>query len=127
MSENEKYISRTDELGSINISVDVLAVIAAAAVLEVDGVGGMAAGLGSDVAELVGRRGLSKGVRMTMADDQVSIDLSILVKYGHEVPAVARAVQDAVMSAVENTSGLKVTCVNVTVAGVAFPRSGSHG
>ena len=127
MSENEKYISRADELGSINISVDVLAVIAAAAVLEVDGVGGMAAGLGSDVAELVGRRGLSKGVRMTMADDQVSIDLSILVKYGHEVPVVARAVQDAVMSAVENTSGLKVTCVNVTVAGVAFPRSGSHG
>lgn len=125
MSDHEKYISRSDEMGNIHISIEVLSVIAAAAALEVEGVSGMAAGLGSDVAELVGRKVLSKGVRMFMADDQVSIDLSILVKYGHAVPDVAKAVQEAVMSAVENTSGLVVTCVNVTVAGVAFPRS-SH-
>lgn len=124
MSENEKYISRSDEMGTINISIDVLAVIAAAAVLEVEGVGGMAAGLGSDVAELVGRKVLAKGVRMTMSDEQVSIDLSILVKYGYAVPEVAKAVQEAVASAVENTSGLTVACVNVNVSGVAFPHGG---
>ena len=123
MSENEKYISRPDEMGAINISIDVLAVIAAAAALEVEGVGGMAAGLGSDVAELAGRRALSKGVRMTMVDELVSIDLSILVKYGYAVPEVAKAVQEAVASAVENTSGLAVSCVNVNVAGVTFSHS----
>ncbi len=127
MSENEKYISRSDEMGNIHISTEVLAVIAAAAVLEVEGVGGMAAGLGTDMAELVGRKVVAKGVRLSMADEQVCIDLSILVKYGFAVPDVAKAVQEAVMSAVENTSGLPVTCVNVTVAGVTFPRSGSHG
>lgn len=126
MSENEKYISRSDEMGNIHISTDVLAVIAAAAVLEVEGVGGMAAGLGTDVAELVGRKVLTKGVRLTMTEDEVTIDLSVLVKYGYAVPDVAKAVQEAVMSAVENTSGLSVSCVNVTVAGVVFPRGGSH-
>lgn len=123
MSENEKYISRSDEMGNIHISTEVLAVIAAAAVLEVEGVGGMAAGLGSDMAELVGRKVVAKGVRLTMAEDQLEIDLSILVKYGYAVPDIAKNVQEAVASAVENTSGLTVTGVNVTVAGVTFPRS----
>ena len=121
MSENEKYISRADEMGNINISQDVLAVIAAAAATEVEDVGGLSAGIGSDVAELVGRKVLSKGVRLTMEEEQVCVDLSILVNFGYAVPDVAKAVQDAVMSAVENTSGLSVHCVNVTVTGVLFP------
>lgn len=123
MSENEKYISRSDEMGSIHISTEVLAVIAAAAAAEVDGVAGMAANLGSDMAErVVGRKPVAKGVRLVMNDDQLSLDLSILVKYGYVVPEVASAVQEAVASAVENTSGLKVSCVNVAVSGVVFPR-----
>ncbi len=121
MSENEKYISRADEMGNINISQDVLAVIAAAAALDVEGVGGMAAGLGTDVAELVGRKVLSKGVRLSMEENEVAVDLTLLVKFGYAVPDVAKAVQDAVVSAVENTSGLTVRCVNVSVTGVIFP------
>lgn len=122
MGENDKYISRSDELGNINISAEVLAVLAGAAALETEGVGAMAASLGSDVAELVGRKVVTKGVRIVIAEEKVAIDLSILVKYGYAVPAVAKAVQEAVMSAVVNTSGLDVECVNVTVAGVVFPR-----
>lgn len=126
MSENEKYVSQSDEMGNIHISTDVLAVIAAAAVLEVEGVAGMAAGLSSDMAELVGRKAVAKGVRLTLTQDLLEIDLSVLVKYGYTVPDVAKNVQEAVASAVENTSGLKVNGVNVTVAGVAFPRSEHH-
>lgn len=122
MGENDKYISRSDELGNINISAEVLAVLAGAAALETEGVGAMAASLGSDMAELVGRKVVTKGVRIVIAEEKVAIDLSILVKYGYAVPAVAKAVQEAVMSAVVNTSGLDVECVNVTVAGVVFPR-----
>ena len=123
MNENEKYISRSDEMGSIHISTEVLAVIASAAATEVDGVAGMAANLGTDVAErVVGRKSFAKGVRLVMNEDMLSIDISVLVKYGYVVPEVACTVQEAVMSAVENTSGLKVTCVNVAVSGVVFPR-----
>ncbi|MFR6185545.1 MAG: hypothetical protein ACLUJG_08330 [Lawsonibacter sp.] len=38
MSENRDYVSRSDELGNIHISEEVLAGIAAAAALEVEGV-----------------------------------------------------------------------------------------
>lgn len=122
MSENEKYISHQEEMGNIHISQEVLAVIAAAAAAEVDGVGGLSATLSSGMSELVGRKVQAKGVRLCMEEEQIVIDLSLLVRYGYAVPEVARAVQDAVASAVENTSGLSVRCVNVTVTGVVFPR-----
>lgn len=122
MSENEKYICQSEEKGSIHISQEVLAVIAAAAATDVEGVGGLSATLSSEVSGLVGRKVQAKGVRLSMEEERVNVDLSILVKYGYAVPDVARAVQDAVMSAVENTSGLSVNAVNVTVTGVLFPR-----
>ena len=122
MGENDKYISRSDEMGNIHISAEVLAVLAGAAAMETEGVGAMAAGLGSDMAELVGRKVVAKGVRIVISEDKISIDLSILVKYGYAIPDVAKAVQEAVMNAVVNTSGLEVACVNVIVAGVVFPR-----
>ena len=56
MGEGKEYVSRSDELGNIHISEEVLAVIAAAAALEVEGVGGLAANLGTDLAELLGKR-----------------------------------------------------------------------
>lgn len=121
MAEGKEYISREEELGSVNISEDVLAVIAGAAAIEVEGVSALGSGLGSDVAAMVNsRKGLSKGVRLAVEDDKVTIDIAVLVKYGYVVPDVARAVQDAIASAVENTSGLEVAAVNVTVAGVSF-------
>lgn len=56
MSENKEYVSRSDELGNIHISEEVLAAITAAAALDVEGVSGLAANLGSDIAELLGKR-----------------------------------------------------------------------
>ena len=59
MSENKEYVSRCDELGNIHISEEVLAGIAAAAALETDGVSSLAANLGSDIAELLGKKNLA--------------------------------------------------------------------
>ena len=39
MADGKEYVSRPDELGNIHISEEVLAVIAAAAAMEVEGVG----------------------------------------------------------------------------------------
>ena len=62
MADGKEYVSRPDELGNIHISEEVLAVIAAAAAMEVEGVGSLAANLGSDIAELLGgKKNLSKG------------------------------------------------------------------
>ena len=57
-----------------------------------------------------------------MEDERVSVELSVLVRYGYVVTDVARSVQDAVFSAVENTSGLEVAQVNVSVVGVTFQK-----
>lgn len=121
MAENKEYISREEELGHINISEEVLSAIAGAAALDVEGIAGLGAGLGADAA-VVNRKSLTRSVRLDMENDEVSVGVAVLVKYGYVVPDVAREVQEAVKTAVENTSGLNVACVNVTVAGVTFEK-----
>ena len=120
MAEGREYISHENELGRVSISEEVLTVIAAAAAVDVEGVSSLGSGLSLDAATTANRKALTKGVRLAVEDEKVRVDLSILVRYGYVVTDVARAVQDAVFSAVENTSGLSVACVNVAVVGVSF-------
>lgn len=121
MSDNKEYVSRSDELGNIHISEEVLAGISAAAALEVDGVSSLAANLGSDIAELLGKKNLAKGVHIKMEDDQVEVELSVLMHYGSTIPEMGKAVQDNVKQAIENMTGLQVSTVNVNVGGITFP------
>lgn len=86
MSENKDYVSRSDELGNIHISEEVLAGIAARRHPGGGGVSGLAANLGSDIAELLGKKTLAKGVHIQMTDETVTAELSILVAYGHHHP-----------------------------------------
>ena len=124
MGEGREYVSRPDEMGNIHISEDVMAVIAAAAALEVEGVGSLAANLGNDLVEMLGgKKNLAKGVRVSSNEDgSLTVDVGILVKYGYTIPDVARAVQEAVAGSVEATSGLTVAAVNVNVGGVVFEK-----
>ena len=122
MAEGKEYISRQEELGSVNISEEVLAVIAGAAAMEVDGVSALGTTLTNEVASLVTRKSVSKGVHLEVEGEAVTVDVTILVKYGYVVPEVAKNVQDAIQNAVMNTSGLDVSSVNVTVSGVTFQK-----
>ncbi|NJE73418.1 Asp23/Gls24 family envelope stress response protein [Pseudoflavonifractor sp. SW1122] len=122
MAEGKEYISRQEELGSVNISEEVLAVIAGAAAMEVDGVSALGTTLTNDVAALVTRKSVAKGVHLEVEGEAVMVDVTILVKYGYVVPEVAKNVQDAIQNAVMNTSGLDVSGVNVTVSGVTFQK-----
>ena len=121
MSDSREYVSRSDELGNIHISEEVLAAISAAAALEVEGVSSLAANLGSDIAELLGKKNLAKGVRVKMEDDKVVVELSVLMSYGHTIPEMCKAVQEGVKNAIESMTGLGVSAVNVNVGGVTFP------
>ena len=123
MSENKEYVSRSDELGNIHISEEVLAGIAAAAALEVEGVSGLAANLGSDIAELLGKKNLAKGVKVEVGETEAAVDLYIIVKFGVRIPDVALTVQEKVKNAIESMTGLSVVEVNVHVQGVGFPET----
>lgn len=121
MADGKDYISCPDELGCIHISEDVLAVTAAAAALEVEGVGSLAANLGSDIAELFsGKKNLGKGVKVSVTDGVVGVELYIMAKYGYSIQDVAKTVQSSVSAAIENASGFTVSAVNVHVSGVTF-------
>lgn len=120
MSEAREYVSCSDELGNIHISEEVLASISAAAVLEMEGVSGLAGNVSNDLTEL-GKKNLSKGIRVKMQEESVDVDVSVLLTYGHTIPEVGEAIQSAVKSAVESMTGLKVERVNVDVTGIVFP------
>ena len=120
MSENKEYVTRCEEQGNVYISEEVLAGISAAAALEIEGVSGLTANLGSDIAELLGKKSLAKGVSVKTEDDKVVVTLSILMAYGHTSPEVGKAVQEAVKNAVESMTGLEVSAVNVNVAGISL-------
>ena len=123
MAPEREYVAGHEELVNIRICERFWGASAAAAATEVEGVGSLAANLGSDIAELVGgKKNLSKGVHITVEEESVRVDVSILIKYGYTIIDVAKEVQNAVFSAIENTSGLTVECVNVHVLGVTFDR-----
>ena len=48
----------------------------------------------------------------------VSVQISLIIEYGCSVPVVTAKVQERVKSAIENMTGLEVTEVKITVAGV---------
>ena len=122
MGENRDYIVYPEEKGSINISEEVIAVIAANAALETEGVAGLSASLGKDIAELLGKKNIYKGVKITAADDGLKVDVFLLAKVGTSVNRLAVQVQDNVVAAIESTTGIKATQVNVNVCGVSLER-----
>ncbi len=120
MSESREYYSRSEEYGDVYISEEVLEMVAGAAVLEVEGVTGLAGGTMSE--QILGRKKLSKGISILWEADQITINVSIQIRYGGIIPEVAKNVQEAVLASVEATSGLKVAAVNVRVGGVTFEK-----
>jgi uncharacterized alkaline shock family protein YloU len=123
MADSREYVTHPEELGSINISEDVVSAIAAAAASEVDGVSGLVYGTSTNVHEMLSRKNISKGVKLDIGEDSVAIDVFIMVRFGSPIADIAKNVQDAVAAAVENMTELKVSRVNVHVGGVSFDKA----
>lgn len=108
-------------LGTIRIADEVVSIIAGLAATEVEGVAGMSGGVAGGIAEILGRKNFSKGVKVEVGEKEAAIDLYIIVKYGVRIPDIALNVQEAVKAAIENMTGLSTVEVNVHVQGVGFP------
>ena len=122
MGENKEYITCPDEKGSINVSEEVLAVIAANAALETEGVTALSSSGSRDISELLGKKNISKGIRIQSAEDGLKIDVYLLTKLGVSVHKVGADVQSSVASAIESTTGISVTEVNVHVLGISLDK-----
>ena len=118
----EKDLMKTDNgLGTIKIADEVVSIIAGLAATEIDGIAGMSGGLVGGIAEMLGRKNFSKGVKVEVGEKEAAVDLFIIVKYGVRIPDVALAAQENIKRAIENMTGLSVVEVNVHVQGVNFP------
>lgn len=120
--ELEEEIKTENE--GIQISNDVVAVIAGVAVSEVPGVAGMAGGFAGGITEVFsGKKNLAKGIKVEVSDTKAKIDVNIIVEYGSRIPDVAFEIQNRVKKAVESMTGLNVEEVNVHVQGVNTDRA----
>ena len=118
-NQNEENIGEIVEDDGIEISGDVIAVIAGVAVSEVQGVSGMAGAFAGGISEVLsGKKNLAKGIKVDKEDEKVKIDVNIIVEYGSRIPDVAFEIQNRVKKSVESMTGLKVEEVNVHVQGV---------
>lgn len=113
-------------IGAIRIADEVVAVIAGIAATEIEGVAGMSGGIAGGISEMLGRKNLSKGVKVEVGEKEAAIDLYIVVEYGAKIPEVALKIQENVKRAVESMTGLSVVETNVHVQGVVF-QSGETG
>lgn len=125
---NEKYPSdvKLDENpdGTVSFATDVVATIAGLAATEVEGVASMSSPA-SGLADMFSRkttRNFTKGVRIDLDGNQVTVDITIVVEYGSPVPDVARGIQENVKKAIETMTGLTVHSVDVHVSGISFER-----
>ncbi len=111
--------------GTITFANEVIATIAGLAAVDIPGVAGMSGGFVDGVTELLGRKNLSKGIKVEVGTEEVAVDIAIIVDYGTPVPEIAQNIQMAVMKAVETMTGLKVVEVNISIQGIKFKESAS--
>ncbi|WP_432665217.1 Asp23/Gls24 family envelope stress response protein [Wukongibacter baidiensis] len=119
--ENNSSIDNV-EYGQVKISDEVVATIAGLAAAEVGGIYSMSGGFAGNISDLLGRKNLSKGVKVEVGEEEAAVDLNVVVEYGVKIPDVAWKVQEGVKSAIETMTGLKVVEVNIHVQGVYIPK-----
>ena len=118
----EKGRTLSSKLGSISIADEVVSIIAGLSAMEIDGVASMSGGIAGGIAEVLGRKNLTKGVKVEVGEEEAAVDLFMIVNYGSHISDVAGAVQEKVKKDIEKMTGLKVIKVNVHVQGVIFPQ-----
>lgn len=124
MSKEEKKnrftIPTEKGIGEVVISEEVIATIAALAAVEVKGVVSMVGTMPNEIVERLGMKKLSKGVKIELVEDAVSIDLALNISDNAVIPDLSEEVQAKVKGAVETMTGYPVESVNIRVASVVI-------
>ena len=119
MAENHKTFQiKSDDLGEVKVSEEVVAIIAGLAVTEVEGVSSMAGNITNEIVSKLGMKNLSKGIYVEVLDDEIKVDVAINIEYGYAIPDISTKVQDRVKTSVETMTGLNVGIVNVRIVSV---------
>ena len=120
---NTHKIHEDSKIGEVQIADEVVAIIAGLAATEVEGVASMAGNITNELVGKLGMKNLSKGVKVEVTEETVSVDLSLNLDYGYSIPKVCAKVQEKVKSAIENMTGLSVLDVNIKISSVCLEKS----
>ena len=115
---NTHKLYEKEMMGEVRIADEVVAIIAGLAATEVDGVDSMAGNITNELVGKLGMKNLSKGVKVTVLEGVVKVDLTLNIDFGKNILDVSRKVQDKVKTSIENMTGLEVADVNIRIAGV---------
>ena len=118
MERGTYTLKEDDKIGAVQIADDVVAMIASLAATEVDGVSALVGNITNELMSKVGMKKLTKGVKVEVLEGNVSLELAIMIEYGHNIPQTCQNVQTKVKTAIENMTGLTVSDVNIRIAGV---------
>jgi len=110
-------MAETRSTGKTTLTPDVLLTIARMAALEVEGVKSMAPVKGG-VNSLF--RSSPEGVRMTVEDNIVLVDLYLVLDSDVNIREVSRTVQQTVARAVVEMTGLEVGHVNIHIEDIDY-------
>lgn len=105
-------------IGEVKMADEVVTIIAGLAATEVEGVASMGGDITNELVGKLGMKNLSKGVKVTILEGVVSVDLTLNIDFGKNILDVSRKVQDKVKTSIENMTGLEVADVNIRIAGV---------
>ena len=115
---NTHKLYEKEMMGEVRIADEVVAIIAGLAATEVDGVDSMAGNITNELVGKLGMKNLSRGVKVAVQENEVTVELSLNMSYGYSIPKTSAKVQEKVKSAIESMTGLSVVEVNIHIAGV---------
>ena len=106
-----------NDLGTVRVSDQVIAVIAREAALHVKGIYGMDDRFSHGISAVISD---AEGVRVSIRENGIVIDLYVAAWHGERLPAIALQLQEAVKESVGDSTGLRVNAVNVNVERIVF-------
>ena len=111
-------MKKDKQSADIKYSDDVIRLIAGCATQDVEGVIGMSKSIIGRAAKRLGRKDFIDGVRCTVKDKTVAIDVYVILQFGYRLSDIAVKIQRAVKEAIERDTDFEVTEVNVNIQGV---------
>lgn len=116
------YTLENGNMGQVQIADEVVAIIAGLAATEVEGVASMAGNITNELVSKLGKKSLSKGIRVKVEDGIVNVNVALNIAYGYSVPKTCKKVQERVKAAIENMTGLEVEKVDIQIANVSISK-----
>ena len=116
------YTLENGNMGQVQIADEVVAIIAGLAATEVEGVASMAGNITNELVSKLGKKSLSKGIRVKVEDGIVNVNVALNIAYGYSVTKTCKKVQEKVKAAIENMTGLEVEKVDIQIANVSISK-----